>query len=179
MRRMTTVATAAAAAALLAGGIAAGTANAAAPTATATPTCAVSGLRITLDDNGDGGSQHGMNHEGTYLRFKNTTGTTCALRGYPGLGLEKAGHAKAATDVKWGSTYFAQDPGKKTVYLKSGASAWADLVWTHTGANAVHAKYLEVTPPAATTHRTLAFDKIVDNGTLNVTSLSATPPTAG
>ncbi len=120
-----------------------------------------------------------MNHEGTYLRFENTSGKTCALRGYPGLGLEKAGHAKAATDVRWGSTYFAQDPGKKTVYLKNGASAWADLVWTHTGADAVHAKYLEVTPPAATAHRTLAFDKIVDNGTLNVTSLSATPPSAG
>ncbi|GAA5018877.1 hypothetical protein [Actinopolymorpha pittospori] len=36
----------------------------------------------------------------------------------------------------------------------------------------MHAAYLEVTPPVATTHKTLAFPEWVDNGDLSVTSVA-------
>ncbi|MFG2962326.1 DUF4232 domain-containing protein [Streptomyces sp. NPDC048288] len=55
---------------------------------------------------------------------------------------------------------YAKDPGKKTLVLKDGQSGEAVVAWTHadTGASgAVHASYLEITPPASTQHRTLAF----------------------
>ncbi|MEU6084664.1 DUF4232 domain-containing protein [Streptomyces sp. NPDC047108] len=162
-----------AATAAVAGGLAFGVPQATASGA-ATPTCREAGLEVTLDDLGT--PQAGMNHSGTYLRMKNTTDRTCAVRGYPGLGLEKAGHEQAPTDTDRGSTYFAQDPGRKTVYLQPGDSAWADLEWTHTGANDVKAKSLRVTPPAATTQARVPLDEKVDNGRLAVTALSDTPP---
>jgi hypothetical protein len=158
---------------------AAGSASASGKTAS-TPTCAVSALKVTLDDGGvPPGTRSGMNHAGTYLRVKNTTARTCVLRGYPGLGLETAGHHAAKTDTEWGSTPYAKDPGKANVYLQPNDSAWADLAWTHSGSSAVDAKYLEVTPPASKPHKTIAFDQVVDNGTLNATALADTAPPVG
>ncbi|MFF0135598.1 DUF4232 domain-containing protein [Streptomyces sp. NPDC005227] len=66
-------------------------------------------------------------------------------------------------------------PGTKTLTLKDGESAEAVVSWTHanTGTSqAVHAAYLEITPPAATRHKTLAFPEWVDNGNLSVTALA-------
>lgn len=159
----------------LIGAASAGTVAYAAPDsaaqATGTPTCATSGLSASLGENLAGG----MMHEGAVLKLKNTTDHSCALRGYPGLGLEDSEHNTLASDVTWGDTYYAQDPGKKTLTLEAGQSAESVIAWSHanTGtSDAQHAAYLVVTPPASTTHKTLKLDTWVDNGDLDVTPVA-------
>ncbi|MFF7333957.1 DUF4232 domain-containing protein [Streptomyces sp. NPDC008150] len=137
----------------------------------AVPTCANSGLTASFGQQLAGG----MNHEGVVLKLTNSSAHTCALRGYPGLGLEDAGHRTLPSSVHWGSTWYAADPGRTTLTLKPGASVEAVIAWTHanTGtADAEHAAYLQVTPPASTTHKTLKFPQWVDNGDLNVTAVA-------
>ncbi|WP_239096326.1 DUF4232 domain-containing protein [Streptomyces sp. SID11385] len=137
----------------------------------ATPTCATSGLSASLSKRLAGG----MNHAGAILNLKNTSGHTCALRGYPGLGLQDAKGKTLTSKTTWGSTWYAKDPGKTTLTLKNGASAQAVIAWTHanTGtADARHAAKLVVTPPASTTHKTLKLDEWVDNGLLSVTPVA-------
>lgn len=139
---------------------------------TATPTCAVSGLSASFGRQLAGG----MNHQGVILELKNTSRHTCALRGYPGLGLENSTHKVLASKVHWGSTWYAADPGKKTLTVAPGKSVQAVLAWTHanTGTSgARHAAYLEITPPASTKHLTLKFPQWVDNGDLDVTALAS------
>lgn len=141
------------------------------------PTCTLNRLRITLDNGGvEPGTRNGMNHAGTYLRMRNVGSGTCVLRGYPGLGLETAGHRTARTDTQWGSTAYVEDPGRTSIVVEPGDSAWSDMSWTHSDSNAVDASYLEVTPPASTVHATLPFEQVVDNGTLHVTALADSPP---
>lgn len=173
---------AALAAALLATGLSASSAGAAdrGASTTATPTCKLSGLKVTFDKGGvPDGVRNGMSHAGIYLRFKNTTDHTCILRGYPGLGLENAQHKPLTTKAEWGSTWYAKDPGKTNVRLEAGDSAWADLAWTQSGTDAVHAGHLKVTPPAETRSAVLSFDRVVDWGRLQVTALADTPPKIG
>ncbi|MDT0439630.1 MULTISPECIES: DUF4232 domain-containing protein [Streptomyces] len=150
----------------------AGTAQAAAqPAAASTPTCAASALKATFGERLAGG----MNHQGVVLRLRNLSGTTCALRGFPGVGLENAAHTALSSHTTWGDTWYAQNPGKKTLALKDGQSAEAVLAWTHanTGTSeAVHASSLRITPPASTTYKTLAFPEWVDHGDLTVTALA-------
>ncbi|MGK5546108.1 DUF4232 domain-containing protein [Streptomyces sp. URMC 127] len=152
---------------------AAGTASAAPPAAAPTPTCDVSGLQASLSDKG--GHQNGMSHEGTVLILTNTSDRTCALRGYPGLQLEDAGHKAVTTHTTWGSTYFIPDPGKKTLLIRPGGTAEAALAWAHADApRMVKARYLRVTPPASRGHLTIPFDKTVTNGDLSVTAFART-----
>ncbi|MER5523715.1 DUF4232 domain-containing protein [Streptomyces sp. NPDC002677] len=150
----------------------AGTAEAASPSAAkSTPTCSAAALKATFGQQLAGG----MNHQGVVIRLRNLSGKTCALRGYPGLGLENSAHKAITTHTHWGNTWYAKDPGKKTLVLKDGQSAEAVVAWTHanTGTSgAVHASYLEITPPAATQHKTLAFPQWVDHGDLSVTALA-------
>ncbi|MEU2423100.1 DUF4232 domain-containing protein [Streptomyces sp. NPDC007851] len=150
----------------------AGTAEAAdAGTARATPTCSAGALKATFGQ----GLAGGMNHQGVVIRLRNLSGRTCVLRGYPGLGLENSAHKALTTHTHWGDTWYAKDPGKKTLVLKDGQSAEAVVAWTHanTGtSDAVHASYLEITPPASTRHKTLAFPEWVDHGDLSVTALA-------
>ncbi|MFJ8136121.1 DUF4232 domain-containing protein [Streptomyces sp. NPDC096013] len=151
----------------------AGTANAATSgaTAKATPTCSAAALKATYGQQLGGG----MNHEGVVIRLRNLSGKTCALRGYPGLGLENSAHRKLTTHTTWGNTWYAHNPGKKTLILKDGESAEAVVAWTHanTGTSgATHAAFLEITPPASTQHKTLAFPQWVDHGDLSVTALA-------
>ncbi|MER7839158.1 DUF4232 domain-containing protein [Streptomyces sp. NPDC096040] len=150
----------------------AGTAEAASPsTVKSTPTCSAAGLKATFGQQLAGG----MNHQGVVIRLRNLSGRTCALRGYPGLGLENSAHRTLTTHTHWGNTWYAKDPGKKTLVLGNGESAEAVVAWTHanTGTSgAVHASYLEITPPAATQHKTLAFPQWVDHGDLSVTALA-------
>ncbi|MEV5955090.1 DUF4232 domain-containing protein [Streptomyces sp. NPDC051987] len=168
-----TVLAAAAVAAL--GLAAAGTAEAASAsgtiTARTTPTCSAAALKATFGQ----GLAGGMNHQGVVIRLRNLSGKTCALRGYPGLGLENSRHKAITTHTHWGDTWYAKDPGKKTLVLRDGQSAEAVVAWTHanTGTSgAVHASYLEITPPASTKHKTLAFPQWVDHGDLSVTALA-------
>ncbi|MEW1780461.1 DUF4232 domain-containing protein [Streptomyces sp. NPDC086777] len=150
----------------------AGTAEAATPsTAKATPTCSAAALKATFGRQLAGG----MNHQGVVITLRNLSGRTCALRGYPGLGLENAAHKAITTHTHWGNTWYAKDPGRKTLVLKDGQSAEAVVAWTHanTGTSgAVHASYLEITPPASTKHKTLAFPQWVDHADLSVTALA-------
>ncbi|WP_405776222.1 DUF4232 domain-containing protein [Streptomyces sp. NBC_00859] len=137
-----------------------------------TPTCATSGLTPSFGQDLAGG----MNHQGVVLKLKNTSGHTCDLRGYPGLGLQDSGHHTLASSAHWGSTWYAKGPAKQTLTLKNGQSAESVIAWTHanTGTSgARHAAYLVVTPPAATTHKTLKFPQWVDNGDLDVTALAS------
>ncbi|MEW1642189.1 DUF4232 domain-containing protein [Streptomyces sp. NPDC091219] len=152
-------------------GLAAWAGPAQAATGATTPTCSAAALKATYGQQLGGG----MNHEGVVIRLRNLSGKTCALRGYPGLGLENSAHKKLTTHTSWGSTWYAHDPGKKTLFLKDGQSAEAVVAWTHanTGTSgAVHASYLEITPPASTQHKTLAFPQWVDHGDLSVTALA-------
>ncbi|MEU6196826.1 DUF4232 domain-containing protein [Streptomyces sp. NPDC047061] len=150
----------------------AGTANAATPsTAKATPTCSAAALKAGFGRQLAGG----MNHQGVVITLRNLSGKTCALRGYPGLGLENSAHKAITTHTHWGNTWYAKDPGKKTLVLKDGQSAEAVVAWTHanTGTSgAVHASYLEITPPASTKHKTLGFPQWVDHADLSVTALA-------
>ncbi|MEU6776789.1 DUF4232 domain-containing protein [Streptomyces sp. NPDC046759] len=138
---------------------------------TATPTCAVSALSASFGEELGGG----MNHQGVVVKLKNTGTHTCLLRGYPGLGLENAAHRTLHSTTHWGDTWYAKSPPKTTLTLRKGAVAEAVISWTHadTGtSDAVHAAYLEVTPPAATSHKTLKFPQWVDFGDLRVTALA-------
>ncbi|MER5405757.1 DUF4232 domain-containing protein [Streptomyces sp. NPDC002769] len=137
----------------------------------ATPTCSASALKATFGQKLAGG----MNHQGVVINLRNLSGRTCALRGFPGLGLENSAHKTLASHTYWGDTWYAASPAKKTLALKDGESAEAVISWSHANtatSGAVHASYLEVTPPAATQHRTLAFPEWVDNGALKVTALA-------
>jgi hypothetical protein len=154
--------------------LAAGTVLAAPGVSTAAPartaTCTPSGLRASLVDRG---SQVGMSHVGKVLALKNTSGRTCALRGYPGLALENARHGPMPTRTRRGATYFVPDPGTRTVVLRPGQNAEADLVWSDASApRMAHASYLEVTPPAARSHLTIPFNYTVTNGDLSVTAFT-------
>ncbi|MEW2546863.1 DUF4232 domain-containing protein [Streptomyces sp. NPDC047002] len=165
---------------VLAGTAAAGVAQAAPATAhgAAVPTCTASGLRVSLHQNLGGG----MNHQGAVIQFTNTGSSTCALLGYPGLGLEDSSHHVLASKTVWGDTWYAASPAKKAVSLAPGQSAQAVAAWTHanTGTpDATHAAYLEVTPPASTAHKTLKFDQWVDGGELNITAVARTVPLNG
>ncbi|MFC9279569.1 DUF4232 domain-containing protein [Streptomyces collinus] len=136
-----------------------------------TPTCSASALTASFGK----GLAGGMNHQGVVLRLKNTSAHTCLLRGYPGLGLENAAHRTLHSTTHWGDTWYAKSPAKATLTLRKGQSAEAVISWTHanTGTpDAVHAAYLQVTPPAATSHKTLAFPQWVDHGDLRVTALA-------
>ncbi|MEU1942158.1 DUF4232 domain-containing protein [Streptomyces sp. NPDC059474] len=142
--------------------------------AQATAECQPGTLRATLDSAGT--SQSGMNHRGTFLRVKNTGDETCVISGYAGLALEGAGHTAIKTTARHGSTYFATDPGSHPITLGPGKSAWADLVWTTTGASTAHAKYLQISPTGSNSHSTVAFGEDLDNGTLSLTAWSSKPP---
>lgn len=140
---------------------------------TSVPTCGVSDLSASFGKKLAGG----MNHQGVVLKLKNTSGHTCNVRGYPGLGLENAKHKALKSTTHWGNTWYATNPGKKTLALKSGSSAEAVISWSHANANtsgAKHASYLQVTPPASKAHKTLKFPQWVDHGKLQVTALART-----
>ena len=170
MTRRIVVAAAATALVATTGAVAA-QASTAASTGAALPTCTAAGLAASLHRTLAGG----MMHQGTVLELKNTSSHTCALLGYPGLGLENAQHKPLTTHTGWGATWYAGNPGKKLIELKPGQAAQAVIAWTHanTGTSgAEHAAYLEVTPPASTTHKTIAFKNWADHGDLAVTALA-------
>ncbi|MCQ8190905.1 DUF4232 domain-containing protein [Streptomyces rugosispiralis] len=142
--------------------------------AQATSECQPGTLRATLDSAGT--SQAEMNHRGTFLKVTNTGDETCVISGYAGVALEGAGHTAIKTNARHGSTYFATDPGAHPITLAPGKSAWADLVWTTTGAGTAHAKYLQISPTGSNSHSTVAFNHDLDNSTLSLTAWSAKPP---
>ncbi|MCX4827943.1 DUF4232 domain-containing protein [Streptomyces sp. NBC_00006] len=159
---------------------AAGTGTALASDATssatrATQECQPGTLKATTTQLGT--EQAGMNHAGTFLKLTNTGNVTCVISGYAGLALEGSGHTALTTQTEHSDTYFAADPGRHDVTLQAGDSAYADLVWTHTGADTAAARYLQISPTGGNSHSTVAFKQDVDNGDLSVTAWSDAPPT--
>ncbi|MEU4918639.1 DUF4232 domain-containing protein [Streptomyces parvus] len=169
-----TIAVTAAVAFATAGTGAAFASDATSSTARATQECQPGTLQATTTQLGT--EQAGMNHAGTFLKLTNTGNVTCVLSGYAGLALEGGGHTALPTRTEHGDTYFATDPGPHDVTLQAGDSAYADLVWTHTGADTAAAHYLQISPTGGNAHSTVPFEQDVDNGDLSVTAWSDTPP---
>ncbi|MEU6841657.1 DUF4232 domain-containing protein [Streptomyces sp. NPDC046716] len=170
-----TIAVTAAALAFAAAGTGTALASSAASDSTrSTQECQPGTLKATTTQLGT--EQAGMNHAGTFLKVTNTGDATCTVSGYAGLALEGSGHTALTTHPDHGNTYFAQDPGSHTVTLQADDSAYADLVWTHTGADTAAAHYLQISPTGSNAHSVVPFEQDVDNGRLSVTAWSDTPP---
>ncbi|WP_084724561.1 DUF4232 domain-containing protein [Streptacidiphilus melanogenes] len=152
--------------------VGAGSGSAFAQGAHAPAGCSTADLKVALhpDDN-----QAGVGNFGEDLVFTNASRQTCTVYGYPGLGLLGSTHGALPIKVVWGSTYFVHDPGRHTVTLRPGQSAWADLAWNAPyGVKSVKPAYLEVTPPNQWTHVTLRFAPgAIDDSALHVTALAA------
>jgi hypothetical protein len=168
-----TVAAGAAAAALL---VAAGAGTASAATrSSSAPTCGTGALTASVRT---APGQVGAGNVGAVLALTNTSHQTCTVQGHPGLGLQNAHHQNQHINVAWGSTYFAKDPGAHPVTLRPGQSAYAAMAWNQpNGVRSITPAYLLVTPPDQTRHLTIPFTPgPINAGTLQVTSLAATPP---
>ena len=147
-------------------------ASAAAPS-TAVAACTTSDLRVSLNGSASDSLSHAA---GLILTLTNSSRHTCALDGYPGLGLLNSRHQVLHTVTHWGSTFYANDPGRRLVDLAPGQTARASLAWTQAGSSAVSASYLDVTPPDSTAHLTISFRQHIDGGDLDVTALARTVP---
>ena len=116
----------------------------------AVPRCLEANLATTVSGYQVGGSEYGIT-----LKLTNTGTTSCSLYGYPGLGLEDGSHHVMPSQVHWGETYFAHDPGPSLITLSPGQSATSSVAfaggWPHKG----WAWFLEVTPPNAYDHAVL------------------------
>jgi hypothetical protein len=141
--------------------------------AAAVAACTTSGLRISVD----GAASDSLGQAaGTELVLTNSSRHTCALHGYPGLQLLDSRRHVLPTVTRQGSTFYANDPGRRPVDLAPGQTARAALAWTAAGRGAVSASYLEVTPPGSASHVTITFRKRVDGGKLDVTAVARTVP---
>jgi hypothetical protein len=144
-------------------------ASAAAPSA-AVAACTTPDLRVRVVLSLRSDDKH---HAGVTLQLTNSSRHTCRLEGYPGLRLLNSRRQALHTVTHWGSTWYADDPGRKLVDLAPGQVAQTGLGWTHAGSSAVSVSYLEVTPPDSATHLTISFRQRVDGGDLDVTALAA------
>ncbi|MBV2357520.1 DUF4232 domain-containing protein [Streptomyces sp. J2-1] len=137
-----------AAAALAGAGALWGTTTAsAAPRPAATHTCSASNLRVSLGRaEGAAGSLYET------VRFTNTSKSSCALRGYPGVSvLDSAHHQIGKAATRSGRSY-------GTVTLKPGHSATSVLRTTNGpigGACDKPGSYLRFYPPASTSSITV------------------------
>jgi len=145
-------------------------ASAAAPSAAAA-TCTTADLRVSLDGSATDSASHAA---GVILTLTNSSKHTCALNGYPGLELLNSRHRVLQTITHRGSTFYANDPGRRLLDLAPGQTARAGLAWTHARSSAVSASYLNITPPEATAHLTISFRQHIDGGDLDVTALART-----
>jgi hypothetical protein len=106
----------------------------------------------------ESGGQGSRAQGGFILTLTNNGQYSCSLNGYPGLGLQNARHRVLRSDVHWGSTIFARDPGRQLLVLSPGETASSSVSLGYVGSeHAVHSVYLEVTPPGAYDHAVLAI----------------------
>lgn len=147
------------------------------PAATGAVRCQLSQLAISLR-----GGQVGAGNQGTNVVFTNRSASACTLYGYPGYGLLDAKRYEQTSTVLRGSTYFQRDPGKKTITLQPGKSAYASLAWSviaglgepTDGPCEPKSAWLEVTPPNAYRHAVLRFNQTVcSHGKLTTTAVAA------
>ncbi|MGH3121584.1 MAG: DUF4232 domain-containing protein [Streptosporangiaceae bacterium] len=146
-------------------------ASAAAPSAAAAA-CTTSDLRVSLGGSATGSASHAA---GLILTLTNSSRHTCALDGYPGLELLNSRHQVLHTITRRGSTFYANDPGRRLPGLAPGQTARASLAWTRARSSAVSASYLNITPPGSTARlQTISFRQHIDGGDLDVTALART-----
>jgi Protein of unknown function (DUF4232) len=112
------------------------------------------------------------------LAFRNRSGHTCFVFGYPGLGLENTAHRALPSRVTWGSTPARRDRRPHRVVLVPGRAAFANLSWSDVPVRSercVQPTWLAVTPPDEFTHRLVPFKApVCSHGHLTVTALSRT-----
>jgi Protein of unknown function (DUF4232) len=173
----------AAAAATLGGTGAAAALAATSPSAAAAPSsaprCEAQDLSASL---------HGLQiapgyRSGVILTLTNTGQRSCALDGYPGLGLQDRNHRTVPSHTFWGPTWFDPDPGRQLIMLSPGETASASLAWT-SGAllgDAVFAASLVVTSPDDYGHLVIPLSRPageipVYRGDLHVTALARHTP---
>ena len=117
------------------------------PAPAAVPRCPEGSLATAVSGYQVGGGQYGI-----ILRLTNTGAASCSLYGYPGLGLEDGSHHVLPSQVHWGATYFARDPGPSLILLSRGQSATSSIAFAGGGPGEPWADFLEVTPPNAYDH---------------------------
>lgn len=135
--------------------------------ATAAPTAPAAGISVPRCHQNDlaaglygheSGAYDGRGQGGFILTLTNISAAACSLYGYPGLGLQDAGHHVLASRTHWGPTFFAPDPGRHLIVLSPGETASASIGFVYAdGHHAAHATYLEVTPPGAYTHAVITI----------------------
>jgi hypothetical protein len=142
----------------------------------AVPRCVTEQLSAGLH-----GSQADLGNRGFILTLTNIGNGSCALDGYPDLGLENASHRVLPSRTDWGGTYFDPDPGRSSIVLSPGETASADVAYfSGTGGPTDSvATYLEVTPPNAYLHLTVRIPGApvrIDRGRLYVTAMARHTP---
>jgi len=107
---------------------------------------------------------------------------SCALYGYPRLGLQDGTHHALPSHTFWGGTWFDRDPGRQLIVLSPGETASASVAWA-SGAlrsDAVFAAYLVVTPPNDYGHLVIPFSTGLEipiyRGDLYVTAMARHTP---
>jgi hypothetical protein len=182
-RRLTGVAAIACAATLIPVASLAATTSPAAVAGTVVPRCLESNLATGLYGYESGRSDDGQGQGGFILTLTNTGSGTCALKGYPGLGLQNARHHTVRSRTHWGPTYFAADAGRHLIVLSPGETASASIGFVYAGRRkAAHATYLEVTPPNAYDHAVITIPNDIgkiSTPDLYVTAMARHTPYAG
>ena len=119
---------------------------------------------------------------GYILTLTNNGPRSCALYGYPGLGLQDRNHHAVPSHTFWGGTWFDRDPGRQLIVLSPGETASASVAWA-SGAlrgDAVFAGYLVVTPPNDYGHLVIPFSTGLEipiyRGDLYVTAMARHTP---
>jgi hypothetical protein len=118
----------------------------------AAPRCTEGNLSTAVS-----GYQTGGGQDGIILKLTNSGTGSCSLYGYPGLGLEDGSHHILPTQVHWGPTYFAHDPGPSLIILSPGQSATSSVAFAGGWPNQGWAYFLEVTPPNGYQHALIAL----------------------
>ena len=119
---------------------------------------------------------------GYILTLTNNGQRSCALYGYPGLGLQDQNHHAVPSHTFGGGTWFDRDPGRQLIVLSPGETASASVAWA-SGAlrgDAVFAAYLVVTPPNDYGHLVTPFLRGLEipvyRGDLYVTAMARHTP---
>jgi len=127
------------------------------------PRCLEASLATAVSGYQVGGGEYGI-----ILELTNTGSASCALYGYPGLGLEDGDHHVLPTQTHWGATYFARDPGPSLIILSPGQSATSSVAFAGGGPGKPWADFLEVTPPNAYHHAVISLSYGVGGGGNNI-----------
>lgn len=136
-----------------------------------TSRCDVGSLHAALGPPPDG--QPGAGHLAAQITFTNTSGHSCTLYGYPGLGLlDGSGHALAVSTDRGG--YLASvDPGPHPLTVPASGTATALMSWSDVPPSCLTGgTKLQITPPDSTQQLTVAWGggPVCDGGRVSITA---------